>query len=567
ETGSYKPSYLHNPGVEPLCALTTGQAIDIAAQKWKDRDAVVSLYQGHRYTFSEVRDKADKIAAGLMQLGLKRGDRLGIWGPNSSEWFISRLAAARGGFIAVQLDPAYQSPELQYSLNKVEIKMLIISPSFKTNNCYEIVRAVVPELDKCADAGTELTCEKVPSLKRIIVMSDTQYKGAHRLKDVSDSALPETVKKVREQQVLIQPDDGCCILFSSGTTGTPKGALISHHSIINNSLLCGKRTNMGMKTNMLIITQFCHLSGTAAGIICAILFGSTTVLPCPTFDSVKALEATISERCTHVVGAPSLYVDMMANSKQHDLKVTTLQVAFYGGAPCSEQLALQIKGNFERSNINKPCFGMTETCVTFVARADDTIEQRTQTVGYIADHCEVKVVDKEGRMVPMGTPGELWIRGYGNMLGYWNDDQKTREFLRDDRWAKTGDEFILQEDGYGRIVGRVKECIIRIGDKIFPSEIENFFTQHPDILEAQAFGVPDPKVGEEICVYLRLRGGVVLTEDNIWEFCKDKVSEYRIPKYIRFTKQFQRTSFGKVRKFKLLEELMEELNTQKQTKR
>ncbi|KAJ9577952.1 hypothetical protein L9F63_025183, partial [Diploptera punctata] len=322
-----------------------------------------------------------------------------------------------------------------------------------------------------------------------------------------------------------------------GTTGTPKGALTSHHNLINNAAMIGRYCNINSQSITLLATQFCHMSGIIGGIVMSLLKGQKTVIASPVYDSIKVLEAIIKEKCTNLITIPPLCADMIEKSKLHNLRPTTLEVVTYGGAPCSEQLAMDLKETFNIKSLVQ-VYGMTEM---------------------VGDHLEVKVVDREGLIVPMGTPGELWVRGYSIMLEYWNDEEKTQEFMQHNRWARTGDQFVLQEDGYGCIVGRIKDCIIRLGDKIFSSEIEEFFTQHLDVIEAQAFGVPDPKVGEEICVYLRLREGAVLTEDYIRNYCKDKLPEYRIPRYIRFTKEFPRTAVGKVTKYKLLEELKKEL--------
>ncbi|GFG36327.1 hypothetical protein Cfor_05946 [Coptotermes formosanus] len=453
------------------------------------------------------------------------------------------------------------SPQLLYSVNKVDIKALICSEFYKTNSCYQILRAVIPELDGYPESGAEIKGSKTPSLRTLILMSDKQYRGAYRLIDVMASARPESLQIIRDLQTKIQADDGCAIHFSSGTTGFPKGVLLSNHNLINSAMEMGRRFGIDMKgSKLLASTLFCHTSGTLLVIVAGLCHGVTCVIPAPVFDARKMVEGLIQERCTHIFGTPSLFLDMICTSQELGLQVTTLQAAAYGGAPCSQELALQMKRTLNIKTL-VPAYGMTEICVAFCAQPGDTLEQTTATVGFVLDHIEVKVVDKEGRMVPMGTPGELWVRGYGVMLGYWNDEEKTRQFLGPDGWAKTGDQFVLQEDGYGRIVGRIKDVIIRIGDKIFPTEIEDFFTGHPDILEAQAFGVPDPKVGEEVCVFLRLREGATLTEQDVRDYCKDKIVEYRIPRYIRFVKDFERTAIGKVQKFRLLEQLQRELDS------
>ncbi|XP_023720130.1 medium-chain acyl-CoA ligase ACSF2, mitochondrial isoform X2 [Cryptotermes secundus] len=522
ESSKQKPSYWHSVGTEPLSTLTLGQLVDMAAERWADKEAVKSLYEGRSFTFRELRDKADRLAAGLLQLGLSPGDRLGIWGPNSSDWFISRIAAARAGLIAVLMDPAYQGPQLLHSFNKVDIKALICSEFYKTNSCYQIVRTVIPELDNCPESGIELRCSKAPSLKALILMSEKKYRGAYRLSDIMASARPETIRIIQELQTKIQPDEGCAIQFSSGTTGSPKGALLSNHNIVNNSMMLGRRIGLDAKGAKTIAgTPYYHTSGTILNIFCTLSFGVTTVIAAPVLDARRILEGIIQERCTHIFTTPSLYLDLISTSQDLGLKVTTLEVASYGAAPCSQELALQIKEVLNARTLI-PIFGMTEVAAVFCSRRGDTLQQTTATVGYVIDHCEAKVVDKEGRMVPMGTPGELWVRGYSVMLGYWNEEEKTRQFIGPDGWAKTGDQFVLQEDGYGRIVGRLKDMIIRISDNTFPVEIEEFFAGHPDILEAQAFGVPDTKVGEEICVFLRLRDGATLTEQDVRNYCKDK---------------------------------------------
>ncbi|KAJ4435734.1 hypothetical protein ANN_18351 [Periplaneta americana] len=524
----YKPSYWHNPGAEPLCCLTLGQLVDQAVEQWGDKEAMVSLYQGHRFTFREARDKADRLAAGLLQMGLNPGDRLGIWGPSSSEWYISRVAAARGGFIAVQLDPAYQAPQLLHGLSKVDVKFIICSEFYKTNSCYEILRKVIPELDSCPESGVKLQTIKTPALEAVILMSDKQYRGAYRLNDIIASARSEYIQKVRDLQTIIQADEGCVIQFSSGTTGTPKGAFLSHHNLVNNVIGMRKGFECDIKdAKSAVITQFCHTAGSLTGVICGLYYGVTCVLPAPVFDAKKTLEAIIQERCTHMFATPSLFVDMISVATELGLQVTSLRAAMYGGAPCSQQLALKIKRTFNGINHDafdlQPAYGMTEVTVVFFSQPEDTLEQMTATVGYLMEHVEVKVVDKEGRMVPMGTPGELWVRGYNVMLGYWKDEEKTRQFIGPDGWAKTGCK---------RSTNSV-------------------------------FGVPDNRVGEEIGMYLRLREGARLNEQDVRNYCKDKLPEFRIPRYIRFIKEFERTAIGKVQKFRLLEKLHKELGISK----
>ncbi|KAJ4435733.1 hypothetical protein ANN_18350 [Periplaneta americana] len=631
---------------------------------------------------NELLFQADCLAAGLLKLGLSPGDRLAIWGPNSSEWYIARFAAARGGFIAldaipnshrlttlrfaaypgfeqatppvprpapsaprqpgfgkcceiimkwrnvdemmkriaslfksdlsqVHLDPAYQPPQLLYTLNEVEVKAIISSEFYKNNSCYEILRTVIPELDSCPESGVKLQGAKFPTLETVILMSDKQYRGAYRLDDIMASADSEHLEKIYEIQSVIQPDDGCAIHFSSGTTGVPKGVLLSHHNIVNVVIILDERIDIDRtkEDKSVVATQFCHLSVSLTSIVMGLHNGATCVIPTPVFDARKTLEAIIQEKCSRISGTPSLYVDMITTSRDLGLKVTTLQVAIYTGAPCSKQLAMEIKETFNIKTLF-PAYGLTEVAGSFISQSGDSLEKVTSTVGYVFDYVEVcttiqeilkiggsfyntndlnyiftgKSSRQKGRMVPMGTPGELWVRGFSVMLGYWKDEERTRQFITREGWAKTGrraqnvrdsnshcnywqwfrhttrDEFVLQEDGYGRILGRLKDVIIRIGDKIFPAEMEEFFTLHPDILEAQVFGIPDERVGEEICAYLRVKEGTNLTEEDVRNYCKNKIPEYKVPRYIRFVKDFERTSVGKVQKFLLLKKLQAELN-------
>ncbi|PNF23398.1 hypothetical protein B7P43_G12237, partial [Cryptotermes secundus] len=378
---TYKPSYLHRPGAEPLFALTLGQLAQKAAEEWGEKEALVSVYEQQRYTFKEMLEKADRLAAGLLQLGLKPGDRLGIWGPNSSDWYISRVAAARAGLIAVQIDPAYQPPELLHALVKVEAKALICAEKYKSNNCYDMVQTLIPELNKSAEGGIEITSSKLPALKTLIVMSNAQHRGAYRLKDIILSASEEYIQEVNQLQTLIQPDDGCTVQFSSGTTGSPKAALLSHHALVNNGYFIRTPMNKDRKgVKVCVLTQFCHSSGSFHGIICNILFGYIVVLPAPTFDAKKTLEAITQERCTDLFGTPSMYVDLINTSQDLNLKVTTLQVAGCGGAPCSQQLALQIKQTLNVRHLRQG-YGMTEVSGVFFSTFNDTLEHVTTTVG------------------------------------------------------------------------------------------------------------------------------------------------------------------------------------------
>ncbi|XP_069687354.1 medium-chain acyl-CoA ligase ACSF2, mitochondrial-like isoform X2 [Periplaneta americana] len=445
-----KASYLHYPGDEPLSPLTTGQLVEKAAEQWGDREALVSVHEGVRFNFEQAKQQGDRLAAGLIGMGLKPGDRVAIWGPNTSQWYLTFVAAARAGFIIVNINPAYQTSELHYCLAKVGVKALIAPETFKTQKYHEMVMKIAPELQTCAPG--QLRSENVPDLTSLIVISDNKLPGAYRFRDVMDSATPEQLTYIQQLQSEINADDGTNLQFTSGTTGQPKATLLSHHNTVNNVLLFGKRLQLFLKIG----------------------------------------------------------------------------------------------------------YGMTETSpLSFASLSTDPIDKVGTTVGYIMEHVEAKVVDDKGKSVPFGTPGELWIRGYLTMLGYWNDDKKTEETIGRDKWLKTGDQFILQENGYGKIVGRIKDMIIRGGENIFPKEIEEFLEKHPDILEAQVIGVPDYRMGEEVCACLRLVEGSKLTTEQVKEYCKGKISHFKIPRYIHFLTNFPKTVSGKIQKFQLQKIIIE----------
>ncbi|XP_033609984.1 medium-chain acyl-CoA ligase ACSF2, mitochondrial isoform X2 [Cryptotermes secundus] len=521
---SRKPSYLHKLGTEPLSPETTGQIVDRAAQEWGDRDALVSVHQGHRLSFRKAKEEADKLAAGLLGLGLKTGDRLGICGPNSSHWYLTFIAAAQAGFVLVNINPAYQIPELQYCLTKVGVKALIAPESFKTQRYHEMVCAIAPEVNTCAPG--QIRSKRLPDLSSLIMITDRQLPGAFRFSDVVESATPELVSTVQQLQSQIQPDDGCNLQFTSGTTGQPKATLLNHHNTVNNMLIFGKRAELSRKAHRICLqVPFFHCFGNVLGIMASLIYGATIVLPGASFKAEESIEAIQKERCTVVYGTPTMYVDLLAIAKKtKNLNTDTLDLGMGAGALFSKELIQDILQTFK---LRRFCvgYGMTETSpLSFLSMPDDTPEKQTSTVGCIMDHVEAKVVDANGKMVPFGTPGELLIRGYLNMLGYWDEDGRTKEILGLDRWVRTGDQFVLQEDGYGQVVGRIKEMIIRGGENIFPKEIEQVLEQHSEILEAQVIGVPDSRLGEEVCACLRLVDGAKLTADQVKQYCKGKIS-------------------------------------------
>ncbi|XP_068085266.1 medium-chain acyl-CoA ligase ACSF2, mitochondrial-like [Anabrus simplex] len=551
-TFSTRPSYWHTPGRESLSSSTIGQLLEQASKHWDNREAIVSLHQGHRLSFKDVNDQVYKLAAGFLELGLKRGEMLGIWGPNSLEWYLTNLAATRAGLIAVSINPAYQISELEYCLTKVGVKALVTDESFLTQNYTEMVKTLAPEIESCPPG--RLKSKTLPELTSVIVTSQQNLPGFLQYSDVVKSASDSAMEEVHRLQNDVQPDEGCYLQFTSGTTGQPKAALLSHHNVVNNGYYIAKNLGLNSKHHRICVqVPFFHSYGNVVGILTGLHSGSTLVLPAPRFVPEATIDSINREKCSVVYGTPTMYVDVIAKLEETKTTFPSLESVITGGAICPENLFKQIEDVLKPKRVTT-IYGMTETSpISFTPALDDSPAVCSTTVGKVMDHSEAKVVDKNGRMVPMGQPGELWIRGYLTMLGYWGDEEKTKEVYGEGRWLKTGDQFVLREDGYGQIVGRTKDMIIRGGENIFPKEIEEYLQTHPAIAEVQVFGVPDKRMGEEICASIRLSEGNVVTEDDVRRYCKGKIAHFKIPKYIWFVTDFPKTVSGKIQKLKLQE--------------
>nr|CAD7595694.1 unnamed protein product [Timema genevievae] len=553
--GYPRPSYWFETGSEPLLPLTLGQLIEWAAEEYADKEALVSVYENVRWTFKEAKEKADRLAAGFLALGLNPGDVIALWGFNSSYFYHTSLAAARAGLILAKIDPSYQAPELRHCLNKVGAKLLVAAETDVTQNYYKIVHSLAPELDHCA-AG-QLRSDQLPELRTVVMTGDLTHPSTYNLDDLITMATPEGIARLLEIQKSIQPDDGTAIHYTSGTTGSPKGALLSHRNIINAAYWFVRQTGMKKSYNFCAQMQCCHVGTSIAGIVAGLHVGFTLVFPSPKFNPESSIEAIIQERCSAVFGTPAMFVDLVAKVRELGITINNIEIVFIGGSMIPEVLARQIIKVLATKRFC-PVYGMTEGVPLFLSVPEDSLEQTLTTVGKAVKYAEFKVVDKEGKMVPMGSPGELWVRGYIVMLGYWGDEAKTRETITADGWLKTGDQVILLESGHCKVVGRIKEAIIRGSDNVFPKEIEEFFLSHPDVVDAQAFGVPDARWGEEMCLYIRPKEGRSLTEEHMKTFCKGKVAEFRIPRYVRFLDDFPRNTTGKVDKKKLKEQFLQD---------
>jgi acyl-CoA synthetase (AMP-forming)/AMP-acid ligase II len=546
---STKLSYKHNLGEEPLRHITVGTLLKETAWKFGDRKAVISKHQNKSLTFAEALVEADKLAAGFRTLGLEKNDRVGLWAPNLVEWYITKLACARSGLIMVGLNPAYQPPEMEYCINKVGIKAIVCADKFKNADFYEKLITIAPELDK-SDPG-KLRSNKVPSLETVITTSENKKIGAFNFGEVLDLATENSIRNIQKYQKYITADDPCNLQFTSGTTGKPKAALTSHFTMVNNSFYIGKRNELNLKHHTICIqVPFFHAFGTVISIMAALNHGSTLVLPTDGYNPDKSLDAIVEEKCTVIHGTPTMYVDLVHKQEERKENISP-EIAVSGGALCAPYLFKKMLNVLNVKKV-KSVYGLTETtAVVFHSLVTENEEKAVSTVGHVGEHLEVKVIDKEGNLVPCGSAGELCIRGYCNMLGYWEDEEKTKEMMGQDKWLKTGDQFVLEEDGYGKVVGRLKEMIIRGGENIFPKEIEEFLNTHPDILETYVIGLPHERLGEEVCACIRVKPGSNVTSENIVNFCKGKLSHFKIPSKIHIVDEFPKTTSGKIQKFKL----------------
>uniref|UniRef100_A0A8C6U5V6 Medium-chain acyl-CoA ligase ACSF2, mitochondrial n=1 Tax=Neogobius melanostomus TaxID=47308 RepID=A0A8C6U5V6_9GOBI len=509
-------SYVHGTSSASLLSLTVSQALDSVTQRWPDREAVVCVEDGIRKTFEQFHQDVDKFAAGLLALGLKPGDRVGVWGPNSYEWILSQFATAKAGMILVSLNPAYQMKEVEFTLKKVQCRAVICPSSFKTQRFCEILRKLCPEIDTSPKG--HIQSPRLPDLRMVIVM-DSEEPGMLHFGDAMEAGESRHQKQLMDLQKKLSFDDPINIQFTSGTTGNPKGACLSHHNIVNNAYFVGLRLGYEWRV-MCMAVPLNHCFGSVLGGMCMAVHGITLVFPSKGYDSRANLKAMQNEKCNIVYGTPTMHTDMLNQRDLHTFDLSSIEGGVMGGAQCVPEVV----------------YGSTENSpVTFLGFPRDIDELKLNTVGCIMPHTEAKVVDPvTGVTVPLGASGELLIRGSCVMLEYWDDEAKTREAIGKDRWYRTGDIASLNSRGYCAIEGRIKDLIIRGGENIYPAEIEQFLFTHPKVKEVQVVGVRDERLGEQVCACITLRDGESCTPDEIKKFCKGQISYFKIPHYIMF---------------------------------
>ena len=555
-------SYVHGVSETPLIGDTIGGHFDKAAARWGERDALIVRHQNVRWTYGELKTKVDAFAAGLLALGLVPGDRVGIWSPNNSEWVITQFATAKAGLILVNINPAYRLTELDYALNKVGCKALITADSFKTSDYVGMLRELAPEIDRSTPG--QLQSKRLPALTTLIRIGDDEKRGFLRFADVLGMGGDRHRAQLAELAGKLQFDDPINIQFTSGTTGTPKGATLTHHNILNNGYFIGEAQRLTDRDRVCIPVPLYHCFGMVLGNLACITHGAAMVYPSEGFDPLASLQAVEAERCTALYGVPTMFIAELDHPDFQRFDLSSLRTGIMAGSPCPIEVMKRCVSEMHMSEVTI-AYGMTETSpVSTQTSYDDPLERRVGTVGRIHPHVEIKIVDGDGRIVPPGTAGELCTRGYSVMLGYWDDEERTAEAIDRARWMHTGDLATLDEDGYCNIVGRIKDMVIRGGENVYPREIEEYLFRHPKIAAVQVVGVPDQKYGEELCAWVQLKPGVSANAEEVQSFCKGQIAHYKIPRYIKFVEAFPMTVTGKVQKFIMREAMMKELGLNEQ---
>jgi fatty-acyl-CoA synthase len=552
-----KLSYVHGASEQPLIGQTIGQFFDAVCDKWPTRPALVVRHQNVRLSYGELRQQVDRLAAGLLTLGLHPGDRIGIWSPNNSEWVLTQFATAKAGLILVNINPAYRIAELEYALNKVGCKALILAERFKTSDYVGMLRELTPELGHATPG--KLESARLPALRSVVLLGDGWHPGTFRFLEVLARGTEKEAQRIAELGPQLQFDEPINIQFTSGTTGFPKGATLSHHNILNNGFFIGEAMRLTSDDRLCIPVPLYHCFGMVLGNLAAVTHGACMVFPGEGFDPLLTLETVAVERCTALHGVPTMFIAELDHPEFARFDLSTLRTGIMAGSPCPIEV---MKRCIAKMNLNEItiAYGMTETSpVSFQSSTEDPLERRVSTVGRIQPHLEVKIVDTNGRIVPPGTPGELLTRGYSVMLGYWGDEERTREAIDAARWMHTGDLATIDAEGYCNIVGRIKDMVIRGGENVYPREIEEFLYRHPKVQDVQVIGVPDDRYGEEICAWVKLRSGVAATEDEIKAFCREQIAHYKVPRYVKFVDEFPMTVTGKIQKFIMRERTIDEL--------
>jgi fatty-acyl-CoA synthase len=558
-----KKSYYHRGGEMPLTGLTIPEYFLSIVKKYPKQQAVVSLPQRRRLDYQAFSDTSDELARGLIGLGFKRGDRIGIWSTNNIEWLLVQMATARFGAILVNINPAYRPRELAYALERSEVQGLFVTPRFRSSDYLNMLQDLIPELQQ---NNTELECKTLPCLKRIVVFdpedamhTTTPAPGFTSWQEVIHAAETITTVELDQYTAALDRDDVINIQYTYGTTGFPKAVMLTHHNILNNAWFSAQAMHFSEHDRLVVPVPFYHCFGMVLANLLCFSVGACLVIACEHFDAGKVLQAIEQEQCTAIHGVPTMFIAELEHEQFAQYNLSSLRTGIMAGAPCPPELMKRVIDDMHCSEILIG-YGETEASpLTHLTTRDDSFDRRINTVGHNLPHQEVKIVNTEtGATVPLGEVGEICFRGYHIMRGYYGQEDKTAEAINEAGWLYSGDLGTMDDNGYVRITGRRKEMIIRGGENIYPREIEDFIFSHPKVAEVAVFGVPDEFYGEEIAAWIQLHSGEQASEAEIREFCKNNIAHFKIPKYIRFVNDFPMTVTGKLQKFKMREQMLDE---------
>ncbi|WP_423605624.1 AMP-binding protein [Sphingomonas sp. MS122] len=532
-------SHVRGTDAPPLLEHTIGEALARAAAQWGERDALVSVAQGIRWSFAELLTRVDALASGLTALGLRPGERIGIWSPNCAEWALTQFAAARAGLILVTINPAYRLSEVEYTINKVGLAALVAAESFKTSAYAEMIETLGPE--------------RLPTLRARILIGEAARPGWIPFAEVDGRAdLPGD----------LHPSDPINIQFTSGTTGLPKGATLSHRNILNNGYFVGRTMGLSADDRICIPVPLYHCFGMVMGNLASLTHGAAMVYPAPGFEPEATLRTVEAERCTALYGVPTMFIALLAHPGFDGFDLTSLRTGCMAGAICPEPLMREVIERLHMRDVTI-AYGMTETSpVSFQTGLDDPLDRRTGSIGRVQPHLECKLIDGDGAVVPVGQPGELCTRGYSVMQGYWNEPERTAESIDAAGWMHSGDLAVIDGAGYANIVGRLKDMVIRGGENIYPREVEEFLYRHPAVEDVAVVGVPDARMGEELCAWVRLRTGAEADAEAIRAFCREQIAHFKVPRYVRVVDSFPTTVTGKVQKYLIRQAMIAELGSE-----
>ncbi len=564
-----KKSYFHYGGLEPLLGETIPEHFANITNQYPDHEALVSIPQDKRYTYSQLANAIDKIAKGLIGIGFKKGDRIGIWSTNNAEWVLIQMATARIGAILVNINPANRTKELEYVLQRSEVQGLFLIPNFRSSDYISMIEELIPDLK--TNDPYNWKSDKIPSMKTIVVYdpespdkTKSSLKGVIKWQDMIGKGIKVSKEKLDTITYSLDRDDPINIQYTSGTTGFPKAVILTHHNILNNAYFSAHSMHFTSEDRLAVSVPFYHCFGMVLANLLSLSVGGCLVIPCEHFNALDILRTVEQEKCTAIHGVPTMFIAELEHSQFSEFDLSSLRTGIMAGAPCPPELIKRVREDMHCTEILIG-YGQTEASpLTHLTTRDDTIERRTESVGKNLPHQEVKIISVEsGQTVPVGEIGEICFRGYHIMAGYYGDKEATDKAIDEHGWLFSGDLGVMDNEGYVQITGRLKEMIIRGGENIYPREIEDFIFTHPKVMEIAVFGIPDEYYGEEVMAWIQLNEGESATEDEIRDFCKGKIAHFKIPKYIWFVEEFPMTVTGKLQKFRMREIAIDKMQKNK----